>query len=216
MTQARFPLGHYVDDVLGAARTDIRWTGGYLLDILCSCLGFLADPAKANDFRWVMDVLGVEAQLVWADKLIRLRVSTDKIRKWLEVLARILADRRLTPEEASKMAGRLSFAVTAAGNKVGRAFIKPSTPKCLPPFPIPTVVDFCSVQLSGGWHTFLPVSQRHIVRLLLVHTLSVGQMLREPPGSWRRSSPLRGACGSQDAESLISSGPSYSHELMTR
>ena len=135
MTQARFPLGHYVDDFLGAARTDIRWTGGYLLDILCSCLGFLADPSKANDFRWVMDVLGVEAHLVWADKLIRLRVSTDKIRKWLEVLARILADRRLTPEEASKMAGRLSFAVTAAGNKVGRAFIKPFYAQVFAPLP---------------------------------------------------------------------------------
>ena len=112
-----------------------------------------------------MDVLGVEAQLVWADKLIRLRVSKDKIRKWLEVLARILADRRLTPEEASKMAGRLSFAVTAAGNKVGRAFIKPFYAQVFAPFPIPTAVDFYSVQLSGGWHTFLPVSQRHIVRL---------------------------------------------------
>ena len=103
MTQAKSPLGRYVDDFFGAARTDIRWTGGYLLDILCSCLGFLADPSKANDFRWVMDVLGVEAQLVWADKLIRLRVSTDKIRKWLEVLARILADRSRSSRYLSLM-----------------------------------------------------------------------------------------------------------------
>ena len=61
LTQARSPVGRYVDDFFGAARTDIRWTGGYLLDILSSCLGFLTDPSKANDFRWVMDVLGVEA-----------------------------------------------------------------------------------------------------------------------------------------------------------
>ena len=81
-----------------------------------------------------MDVLGVEAHLVWADKLIRLRVSEDKIRKWLEVLARILEDRRLTPEEASKMAGRLSFAVTSAGTKGGRAFINRFMPKCMPLF----------------------------------------------------------------------------------
>ena len=99
------------------------------LDTLCSRLGFLADPANAIDFRWVMDILGVEAQLVWAVMFVRRRVSTDKIRKWLEVLARIWADRRLLPEEASKMAGRLSFAVTSAGTKVGRAFINRFTPK---------------------------------------------------------------------------------------
>ena len=72
-----------------------------------------------------MDVLGIEAHLVWEERLVRLRVSADKIAKWVEVLTRILRDRTLSAEEASKMAGRLSFAVTAAGNKVGRAFIKP-------------------------------------------------------------------------------------------
>ena len=102
MTQARYPWGHSVNDVVGAASTDVRWTGGYLLDILCSYFGLLADPSKDNGFRWVMDVLGVAAKLAWADSMLRRRVSTDVIRKWLEVLARVLVDCRLTPEAASK------------------------------------------------------------------------------------------------------------------
>ena len=100
-----------------------------------------------------MDVLGIEAHLVWEEKLIRLRVSADKIAKWVLVLERILRDLRLSAEEASNMAGRLSFAVTAAGNKVGRAFIKPfyaqvysplSGDRCRALFPCRPMVDSVS------------------------------------------------------------------------
>ena len=120
------------------------------------------------------------------------------------------------PRPPPKMAGRLSVAVTERGNKVGRAFIKPSTPKCLPPFPDSHWSGFLLSTVKWWKASFLPVSQRNMALRELVRTSSVGQMLREPPGFWRRSTTLRGACGSQGAESLSSHGLSYSHEMRTR
>ena len=72
-----------------------------------------------------MDVLGLEVDLVWAQKWVRLRVMPEKARRWLAILERLLEDRLLFAEESAKMAGRLSFAVTMSANRVGRAFIKP-------------------------------------------------------------------------------------------
>ena len=56
--------------------------------MLCNCLGFLSDPKKSCDFSWIMDVLGLEVDLVWARKLVRLRVMPEKARRWLAILER--------------------------------------------------------------------------------------------------------------------------------
>ena len=115
----------YVDDFFGASRVGATWTAGRLLDILGLALGFPMDPAKQLDAAILMDVLGIETDLNWAERLVSTCVSMDKTVKWLLSLQEILRHRRLSPEEASKAAGRLSFAVTAASNRVGRAFVKP-------------------------------------------------------------------------------------------
>ena len=79
----------------------------------------------ALDAAVVMDVLGIEVVLNWADKLVSTCVAEAKAVKWTEALLRLCEEHRLSPDEASRMAGRLSFAVTAFSNKVGRAFVKP-------------------------------------------------------------------------------------------
>ena len=96
-----------------------------LLDVLGLALGFPMDSAKSLDSSLPMDVLGIEVDVNWSRKLITLCVMQEKAQKWLAALRRILEFRTLSPDEASRMAGRLSFAVSAAANRVGRAFVKP-------------------------------------------------------------------------------------------
>ena len=103
----------------------IFWTGGKLLDVLGLALGLPMDDAKTVDCSVLMDVLGIEVDLQWARKLVSTCVSADKAQKWGSVLEDLLESMECSPELASKMAGRLSFAVIATCDRVGRAFVKP-------------------------------------------------------------------------------------------
>lgn len=78
---------------------------------------------------------GNGADLVWAQKLVRLRVTPEKARKWLAILVRLLENRRLSAEESANMVGRLAFAVAMPANRVGRAFIKPFYVQANDPLP---------------------------------------------------------------------------------
>ena len=82
-----------------------------MLDKLAGCLGSMTDPAKSQDHQRMMDVLGIEPDLSWEARLVRLRVTTVQALKWVAVPERILEEGALVPEEAANMAGILSFAV---------------------------------------------------------------------------------------------------------
>ena len=71
-----------------------------------------------------MITLGIETDIVWYKKLVTTGVSRDKADRWVAVLDQLLSEQHLSPAEVSKNAGRLSFVVTAATNKVGGAFNK--------------------------------------------------------------------------------------------
>ena len=73
----------------------------------------------------LMHVVGIEVDLNWSRRLISLCVMQEAAAKWLEALRRILETQTLSPDKASRHAGRLSFAVSAAANRVGRAFVNP-------------------------------------------------------------------------------------------
>ena len=66
LVQARCPLSRCVDDFFGASRAGVSWTGGRMTDMLCKSLGFSSDPKKSCGFSWIMDVQGLEVDLVWA------------------------------------------------------------------------------------------------------------------------------------------------------
>ena len=53
------------------------------------------------------------------------QVSPDKTAKWDRQWRQMLEVGTCDPGQTSKFAGRLSFAVTASCDKVGRAFVKP-------------------------------------------------------------------------------------------
>ena len=96
-----------------------------MLDVLGFALGFPMDPEKSVDASVLMDVLGIEVDLQWAKKLVSTCVSASKASKWTAALQDIIDQGVCSPELASNMAGRLSFAVTATCDRVGRAFVKP-------------------------------------------------------------------------------------------
>ena len=195
LVHARCPLGRYVDDFFGASRAGVSWTGGRMMDMLCNCLGFLSDPKKSCDSSWTMDVLGLEVDLVWAQKLVRLRVMPEIARWWLAILGRLLEDRRLSAEESAKMAGRLSFAVTMSANRVGRAFIKPFYAQSNDPLP----GGRCSSWLltaAAWWRSYLSAdfTSEHTTALARQHfvcwTDAAGQsrliaaVVASPRGIW--------------------------------
>ena len=105
LTSARAPLGRYVDEFFGASRSGIFWTGGKLLDAFGLALGFPMDPEKSVDHSISMGVLGIEADLLWAQQLVSTCVSSDKAQKWTQALAKIEETGICPPELGSKMAG---------------------------------------------------------------------------------------------------------------
>ena len=55
-----------------------------------------------------------------------MHIEEAKAERWKACLQQIVNEAKFSLELASKMAGRLSFTVSVAANRVGRAFIKPS------------------------------------------------------------------------------------------
>ena len=72
-----------------------------------------------------MVVLGAAVNLDWPRKLVTMHIEEAKAERWKACLQQIVNEAKCSPELASKMAGRLSFTVSVAANRVGRAFIKP-------------------------------------------------------------------------------------------
>ena len=121
----RAPLGRYVDDFFGASRSGVQFCGGTCLTIMAALIGFPMDEAKSASREIYMVVLGASVNIDWAKKLITMHVDEAKAEKWKVCLLAILEAGVCSPERAAKMAGRLSFAVSVAANRVGRAFIRP-------------------------------------------------------------------------------------------
>ncbi len=71
-----------------------------------------------------MVVLGAAVNLDWPRKLVAMHIEEAKAERWKACLQQIVNEAKCSPELASKMAGRLSFTVSVAANRVGRAFIK--------------------------------------------------------------------------------------------
>ena len=60
-------------------------------------------------------------------------MDATKVGRWKNALEETLRTRRMTPSEASKMAGRLVWATSWACDKVGRAWVKPFHAQALRP-----------------------------------------------------------------------------------
>jgi hypothetical protein len=119
------PLGRYVNDYFGASKDGVCFTGGVCLTIVATLIGLPTDEAKAADDMIKMVVLGATVIVDWPGKACIAHVAEAKADKWKDLLEKLLASGVCAPCEAASMAGRLSFTVTLAANRVGRAFNKP-------------------------------------------------------------------------------------------
>ena len=119
------PGCRYTDDYFGCNRKDVQFTGGHCLSFVADLIGLPCDPLKDAQFVEQMVVLGALIVIDYPRAGVSVQVSPDKAAKWAKQLHQLLADGTCDPGQASKFAGRLSFAVTASCDKVGRAFVKP-------------------------------------------------------------------------------------------
>ena len=119
------PCARFVDDFFGVSRVGSHWTAGRLLSVVSRIVRFPIDDSKGADDLIRMVVLGVETQLDWPWRSINARLEDKKASKWLQGLLAIMEVQGCEPSLAEKFAGRFNFAVTSAGNRVGRAFIGP-------------------------------------------------------------------------------------------
>ena len=129
------PLGRCVDDFSGASQHNVAWSGGRCLDIISGLIGFACDPAKSSDGCLQMVVLGAKVMLSWALKAVSVRVDDEKAARWAASLENALDAGVLDPGDAAKAAGRLSFAVTVAADRVGRAYIRALHAQASAPLP---------------------------------------------------------------------------------
>ena len=111
------PTPRYVDDFFGASRIGVRLTGGVVLSVLASLLGFPCDDSKSADQAVAMTVLGSLCRLCFADRVLYSSVDPDKAARYRKHLLQILDTQVLAPGDASKIAGRLSFAVVVSGHR---------------------------------------------------------------------------------------------------
>ena len=135
----RAPGNRYVDDFFGASKRGVRLTGGVILSILASILGFPCDESKDADYAEAMTVLGCLCTVCFTERVLYTRVATDKASRYRLQLAEMLDLQHLSPGDASKLAGRLCFAVTVSGCRVGRAYIKPFYAQAHAPTPANTI-----------------------------------------------------------------------------
>ena len=121
-------------------------------------LGFPLDPAKSEDNKLIMTILGSEVcmddEKAWSS------VDSPKAEKWSQDLLKVLEEGRLDSHMASKLAGRLSFATQCETHGNGRACVKPFYAQANAP------LKWCSpalLQSMRWWLTYLEL-RPHTVR----------------------------------------------------
>ena len=105
------PVARYVDDFFGADREGLVYSGGNCLSVISKLVGFLSEDDKDADNCIQMIVLGVDVAMNWARRTISTVISEVKASKWRVLLQAIRSSMLCDAETASKMAGRLNFAV---------------------------------------------------------------------------------------------------------
>ncbi|CAE7673108.1 YRB2 [Symbiodinium necroappetens] len=110
------PAARYVDDFFGASRRGVRWNAGRVLAVICKLLGFPVDDDKSaeDDIRLV--ILGAECEVDWLEAASPIQGGYGQGVSCALALPR---RKQRSIGDASKLAGRLSFAVTVPGNRVG-------------------------------------------------------------------------------------------------
>ena len=120
----RLSLFRYVDDFFGCERPAVLQHGlGCLVRLIRLLLGGSAIADDKVAFGSSLTLLGV--QITTTRKGYCCRPSSDKVAKWLDCIKEALSSNCLTPGQASKLAGRLSWSCQHLFNRLGRAKLGP-------------------------------------------------------------------------------------------
>ena len=142
-------------------------TGGSCLTAMCNLLGFPTDPDKNDDKAWDLAVLGSRVALDVAAMSVSAAVDANKAQRWATELRCMTSEKKCSPDQASKYAGRLAFTCTIAAGQQGRAFVKPFYAQANAPlhgFDMSLAV----VNVASWWTKFLELKPS--VRLAVGHT----------------------------------------------
>ena len=125
MVLLKVPPGRYVDDFFRADREGVALARSRCLTVIAALLGLPADDEKDADHVIKMVLLGATAIVDAPSNSFLTQVAEENTTKCKEIMLRLLGSATCSPVDAASIAGRLSFSVTLAANRVGRAFIKP-------------------------------------------------------------------------------------------
>ena len=120
------PCSRYVDDLFWADFSASAADGCLHAPRLVSLLGFTLAPDKTPPAAQTQDVLGISTSLagpVGSQHLIA-TVEPRKLTVWLTAISSSLQSGSLPPQDATKLAGRFSFAAWALWGRVARAHLR--------------------------------------------------------------------------------------------
>ena len=116
-------LGHFVDDFNGVDSADLADSAHHAVADFFALLGLQTKPSKAQAPAKRHVVQGVELSI--RPEGVELSPTALRTQKILGQIDDALANDRLSPDEASRLAGRLTFLSQSTFGATGRAAIKP-------------------------------------------------------------------------------------------
>ena len=120
----RLTVFRYVDDYFGCGRPAVLQHGlGCLVRLIRVLLGASAIADSKVAFGKKLVLLGVQVKA--GRRGYKCKPSADKVSKWLACIRQALDTNSLSPGQASKLAGRLSWSCQHLFNKLGRAKLGP-------------------------------------------------------------------------------------------
>ena len=114
------------------------------------------DFAKSVEDSFKMVILGTQVLVDWQQKLLTTTLDPFKAEKWRSELWEMITKWK-APVNACKLAGRLSSTVTAAHDRIGRAFVKPFYAQAYDPHDTPTIT---LIMAASWWYDFLAFRPR--------------------------------------------------------
>ena len=116
-------LFFYVDDVFMADLRSSASQAKRTFRKVAELIGWSLDPEKSEGMCECIKVLGCAATVV--PQGLKWRLADRKSQEWTEQLEGCLREGRLSSGVASKVAGRLNFAMSRVFGRIGRAWIRP-------------------------------------------------------------------------------------------
>ena len=113
------PALRFVDDYFGISKRGVAFSGGLCMDVLSNLVGLPCKPDKSVDAALSMVLLGAQVAIGLARQVVNVFIDSVKADRWSKLLLSVLHSKRCEQDLATRLAGRLSFAVTVSIGNIG-------------------------------------------------------------------------------------------------